>query len=416
MTNEPQLSIAEVLAASHAAAAEVGSGSVGRIAASCDVICIGVFFDGTYSSRDHVGQPGINWHTNVDLLEALYAPEPQAFLQHKGQQRRFLYGKYYARGIGVREDGTTVLQAGAVGTGPEGVADRVRETLREVERAIELLARDRAVCDIVLDVFGFSRGAAAARFFANQVRAHALTGDHGNVQVRFLGLFDTVSSIYLPGQSGGLSDLPLTTHNLHGTQIVHIIAEDEIRVNFPLTRAHGRQISMVGSHSDIGGGRYEPGVPETGAYDYAPGQAAGLHQWIMEKWEVSGSVLFHTRNDSGDVLTGPNVPNAVLRPSDRAMFHWSAEHGLQNVSLRVMFDAAKRAGVPFSAEVPDVVAGKDVSLHGELGSYYAEFQQYGACSDAGLKDRIRKRYAQFCGRNDQVNVVEINGQRRQVRL
>ena len=73
MTNEPQLSIAEVLAASHAAAAEVGSGSVGRIAASCDVICIGVFFDGTYSSRDHVGQPGINWHTNVDLLDELYA-------------------------------------------------------------------------------------------------------------------------------------------------------------------------------------------------------------------------------------------------------------------------------------------------------------------------------------------------------
>jgi hypothetical protein len=390
-------------------AAEMGGGSVGTTTMSCDVICIGVFFDGTFNSRDHVGMPDINWHTNVDFLEAIYAEEVPDIAIYKGQPRKFIYGKQYVRGIAVREDGSTdTIAGGARGLGDEGVSARVLETIEAVNAQIRQLAAGKQVCDIVLDVFGFSRGAAAARFFANQVQAWAVGGEYGGATVRFLGIFDTVSSIYFPGQMVGLSDLPLTTSNLRDTEVCHIIAADEIRVNFPSTRAYGTEIYMVGSHSDIGGGRYEPGISSGGTYDYSPYVERGLHDWIIEKWGVAGDRRTYAANDQGDNLSGPGIPSQLTRGGDRAMFTWNSEHGLQNVSLRIMFDEAKKAGVPLPPEVPNRINDQDVSLHGDLQQYYSFFKEYGQCSDPDFENLIRRRYAQFSGQNDPVGAMAVS--------
>lgn len=265
----------EALRVAESAAAEAGSGDVGVTTASCDVICIGVFFDGTNNSRDHVGMPDINWHSNVDFLERLYTEKVSSTASYKGQMRQFIYGKQYMRGIAVRADGSTSALAGARGMGEEGVYERVQEAIGIINPLINELTAGKLGCEIVLDVFGFSRGAAAARYFANQVRASAIAPEHGGATVRFLGLFDTVSSIYFPGRMTGTSDTPITTGNLHGTAIFHIIAADEMRVNFPLSRCYGTEVFMVGSHSDIGGGRYAPGIPGNGSYDYSPFVAQG---------------------------------------------------------------------------------------------------------------------------------------------
>ena len=406
----------EALRVAESAAAEAEPGDVGVTTASCDVICIGVFFDGTNNSREHVGMPGINWHSNVDFLAELYARDAPPTASYKGQMRQFIYDQQYMRGIAVGLDGSTSALAGARGMGEEGVYDRVQEAIGIVNPLINELAAGKRVSEIVLDVFGFSRGAAAARYFANQVQASAIAPEHGGATVRFLGLFDTVSSIYFPGRMTGTSDTPITTGNLHGTTVFHIIAADEMRVNFPLSRCYGTEVFMVGSHSDIGGGRYAPGIPGNGSYDYSPFVAQGLHEWIMEKWSLTGENSTYAANDFGDALTGPGVPAALARGDDRAMFNWSAEHGLQNVSLRIMFDAAKRARVPFPSEVPSSIAGNDVSLHGDLHQYYNLFRERGQCTDEGFADRIRQRYALFPGRNDEVNALEITGQRRELRI
>jgi len=416
MSNTTPSSVQEALAAGDLAAAEAGPGRIGTTTVSCEVLCIGVFFDGTNNSREHVGMPGINWHTNVDFLERLYAEGVPDTGAYQGQIRQFIFGKHYARGIAVAADGRAQMRSGAIGTGEDGVADRVSETIDAVNRQIAELVAGKQVCDIVLDVFGFSRGASAARYFANQVRAWAVGAEHGGATVRFLGLFDTVSSIYFPGRTTGLSDLPLKTSGLHGAEILHITAEDELRRNFPLTRSYGREIGMVGAHADIGGGRYQPGVAEQGIFDYSPYVASGTHEWIMERWGLDGSRAPFSSNEHGESLSSPGVPTALMRGGDRAMLNWSAEHGLQNVSLRIMFDAAKRAGVPLPPEVPDTIAGQDVSLHGDLHQYYAMFRDNGVCADRNFKDRIRRRYAQFCGRNDEVNALEVTGRRRESRL
>ncbi|WP_282371456.1 T6SS phospholipase effector Tle1-like catalytic domain-containing protein [Pseudomonas sp. PS02290] len=127
--------------------------------------------------------------------------------------------------------------------------------------------------EITLDLFGFSRGATAARSFLNQLLKHFGNNDSTfcgiPLRVRFMGLFDTVASV-------GLADaypLPVDGHQYWGDQslltippcveqCVHIVAAHENRASFPvdLIRAGDTytpnclEIVYPGMHADVGGG------------------------------------------------------------------------------------------------------------------------------------------------------------------
>jgi hypothetical protein len=127
--------------------------------------------------------------------------------------------------------------------------------------------------EITLDLFGFSRGATAARSFLNQLLMHFGNNDHTfcgiPVRVRFMGLFDTVASV-------GLADaypLPVDGHMHWGKkslltipacveQCVHMVAAHENRVSFPVDlvragdtySANCLEIVYPGMHADVGGG------------------------------------------------------------------------------------------------------------------------------------------------------------------
>lgn len=135
-----------------------------------------------------------------------------------------------------------------------------------------------------VDIIGFSRGAAQARDFANQIMKNTKQDIEGNywyaykddagkaqcqkVNFRFMGLWDTVLS----------TDAPLGTYNLHVPEafqhVAHAIALNEHRGDtfrtlpgstgaFPLESIVGGTISanqtriekgFIGAHADIGGG------------------------------------------------------------------------------------------------------------------------------------------------------------------
>ena len=127
--------------------------------------------------------------------------------------------------------------------------------------------------EITLDLFGFSRGATAARSFLNQLLKHFGNNDSTfcgiPLRVRFMGLFDTVASV-------GLADaypLPVDGHQYWGDQslltippcveqCVHMVAAHENRASFPvdLIRAGDTyspnclEIVYPGMHADVGGG------------------------------------------------------------------------------------------------------------------------------------------------------------------
>jgi len=130
-----------------------------------------------------------------------------------------------------------------------------------------------------LDVFGFSRGAASARVFCNWlneiVEDERLAGVP--VQIRFLGLFDTVASAGLmdmgigtlfnhtAGHGGWANAMSLRVPPLV-RNCVHFVAMHELRKNFPLDEINiagslppgSLEVTYPGSHSDVGGG-YGPG-------------------------------------------------------------------------------------------------------------------------------------------------------------
>ncbi len=121
-----------------------------------------------------------------------------------------------------------------------------------------------------LDIVGFSRGAALGRDFANRVAGHVRDGRfwarhplHGIVSecvdLRFMGLFDTVAQFNVLGAGNTAYDLTISPA---WKWVAHAVALHERRWLFPLTSAQGTsnvvERPFVGAHADIGGGYLTP--------------------------------------------------------------------------------------------------------------------------------------------------------------
>ena len=155
--------------------------------------------------------------------------------------------RFYVGGIGTRLGSLGHILGGVTGAG-----GRYR-----IGKAMDALARNFEEGDRDVDIVGFSRGAALALHFANEVDE-----EQRGAPIRFLGLWDTVASFGVPGDNlniGWHLTLPDNVQNCY-----HAMALDERRGNFPLTRVRAREGGMPaegrlqevwfrGVHSDVGG-------------------------------------------------------------------------------------------------------------------------------------------------------------------
>jgi uncharacterized protein (DUF2235 family) len=161
-------------------------------------------------------------------------------------------GSLYQKGIG-QEARTRIGDAiaGAFGFGGH----------KRVRRAMDRLENNLEAGDTEVDIIGFSRGAALAISFANDI-AKKLP----RVSIRFIGVWDVVGQFGAPGehfQAGHDLDFPPNVGHCF-----HAMALDESRLFFPLTRlGKGRNTSpklqevwFRGVHSDIGGGNGNRGL------------------------------------------------------------------------------------------------------------------------------------------------------------
>ena len=162
-------------------------------------------------------------------------------------------GSLYLKGIGTRAReflGKTIGEAFGFGG-----HKRIRQALDRMEHNFD-------AGDEIIDVVGFSRGAALAISFANEI-----AGKYANRAVRFIGVWDIVGEFGLPGEHVNAG------HNLHFPPNVercyHAMALDEHRVLFQLTRltAGGlhekdrlQEVWFRGVHSDVGGGNGNLGL------------------------------------------------------------------------------------------------------------------------------------------------------------
>lgn len=369
----------------------------------------GVFFDGTGNSRGNTGAferkvdecltaqaagaiseeacsaeisqlmegSYLNAETNVAKLRDLYQLFSTDTLTVENHRIRT-----YVSGVGTKSGKEDDAWAMGTGTGERGI-------LAKIELAVEQLSFDLSdvltaqMDELILDVFGFSRGAATARHFVNEVR-DGVSGALGKafqkqgiawpnaVTIRFLGLFDTVAAVV--DVLGG----DFSAHNTNNGEVrvdiaadavqraVHLTARDEWRYNFSLNSLRGPDGSLPGhfnewvlpgAHSDIGGG-YPDNFHEN-IQVALPRKFRGYHP--RDSYEYT-KILMDRKRITSEGWLGPHNPDGTLTIEEarrrqlkegevelqfRLWLDRRVQAEYSRVALRQMYRLAKDAGVPF---------------------------------------------------------------------
>jgi hypothetical protein len=220
------------------------------------------FFDGTGNHPDPVNIDGSeNDVTNVYRL----------FNAYKGD-------KEYTWGIGTGYGPTGVPDGGGKyqkGTG-SSMEGRAEHMMIQLEKRLKS-------GDKVVDLFGFSRGAATATLFLNMIQEKIDSGnpDYAGIDVRYVALFDqvpsrmgavrqaagravdtlgylgsfTFSSPDVYARNAGNSSFTLPNGMKFKIPPLHLVSIDEQRKEFAVSDLKGaRQVGLKGVHSDVGGG------------------------------------------------------------------------------------------------------------------------------------------------------------------
>ncbi len=250
-------------------------------------IRVALFFDGTTNNKYNVLEGdrrnfGGSLYDLLRLQNNSYRSQQSnvarmAELYRTGDIDGYMVRAFYIEGIATspryavyNEGGFDSLLGAATGMGRWGILASAKRgyrmilgMLRELQGRYSLRTKI-TIENLKVDLFGFSRGAAAARVFCNRLQDgnNAFKGESyavKRVQIEFMGLFDTVSAYGLSPEAflRNVEKLPLKVAN--PLQTVHFVAADEIRELFALTRtrsarAGSKEIIIPGSHSDIGGG------------------------------------------------------------------------------------------------------------------------------------------------------------------
>nr|WP_285353343.1 DUF2235 domain-containing protein [Pseudomonas sp. ME-P-057] len=365
------------------------------IAATCEQYGFGEF-DGSGFNSAPDNSYG-NAPSNVAHLYDLY---PDNTATPLSEDAEIGYVRVYVEGIGTRSGGADATLIGqGLGQGETGVVARVRQTPDMLSKQLGFFQQKNpgiTIRNLEFDLFGFSRGAAAARHCANEVLkpsrglfSELLAGGsagllkHVNsvsdVCINLIGLFDTVAAISDPlhGDFSPGNDVDRGV-NLYlppdcARQVIQLHALDEYRADYSLKAVHSThlQIGLPGAHSDIGGG-YLPRAREK-LWMIRPRKASvGEHQRIESHpmW-LSADGQAKVLRELGAAREGTVVVKAWPAPTSprgRAesvtQDYWitvtlerQVRGELALIALRVMRELGMRHGVPF-----DVITREDEGL------------------------------------------------------
>ncbi|ENM5872990.1 DUF2235 domain-containing protein [Vibrio mimicus] len=270
------------------------------------------FFVSLFKSEDGdeetVAGSATNELTNVQKLYELFLRNEYSPELNTLNYAEYITGIGTGNSTAIAPADESIVVGQGLGIGDYGVTAKVMtgiQTLSQnIERVASAFVKKLEVVDgiekLQFDVFGFSRGAAAARHFINVV----LDGENGefaktftlgcqkanlpliydfdwdesdemkaNCEITFAGLFDTVASVVNIFSKNSSFGLDLNTHTDNGDvrlwidprrvrRAVHLTADPtiECRDNFSLNHLnsmdeeHFHEFVLLGAHSDIGGG------------------------------------------------------------------------------------------------------------------------------------------------------------------
>lgn len=281
-------------------------------------LTVGLFFDGTLNNRrnsyirkekdkknknllyDKEAVKKDPWGLDKDSYDNDYSNVARMIDFYQETQ------KIYIEGIGTIDEDTDTTRGYTTGTGDTGIRGKVRIGCEKLTDKIP----ENSTVNLVVDLFGFSRGAAAARTFIHEITrakydARVVSGEGvtyydlddkevnqkklparghlgylfyekkitvNTLKIRFVGLYDTVSSYGLNFEDDttdkeDIAEINLAAINHSAVKnVVQIAAAHEWRKNFNSTNINGAgekglELTLPGCHCDIGGA-YESMVYE----------------------------------------------------------------------------------------------------------------------------------------------------------
>jgi len=331
----------------------------------------------------------LNAETNVSKLERMY---------QKGQFQsddweRAHRTSIYVSGVGTKsgwpDDGPSM----GLGLGEQGMLKKVDQGCGDLAIEIIRLVRD-PIDELVLDVFGFSRGAATARHFISR----EVQDENGalavafkqqgipwpkKITVRFVGLFDTVAGV------ADLGNLDFSAHDAEtgrindnlrpddAERVVQFAARDERRHNFSLNSLRGdsgnlpdhfSEWTLPGAHSDIGGGypdrfheriEVRPPLVVKGKDRRNPEASFEFSRMLQERALIKNEGWIGSLNPLATLYIEQERPPG-LPGGDITLRLWldrEVRGEYSRIPLYLMHKLAVDAGVPF-----DVIDPEDSSL------------------------------------------------------
>ena len=321
----------------------------------------------------------LGYYTNIYVLKTLYS-------QRVSSDNVLIQQALYIEGVGTCVGKPDCVIGMGFGTGEYGTLAKTDEAVAQLASAVkEALASVNGPCVIdrvLFDLFGFSRGAAAARHFANRIQSEdpaifrAIASAAGNlplIRCRFIGLFDTVAAIAtlangMDPHSADSGEVNLALHPGVAEHVFQIAAQHECRYNFALNSVAPAwpELSLPGVHSDIGGG-YLPLIredlfltrPQVETVPWSqPGERSTVYQQALAQLATLNNApamapLLRTHSVTPETWMDEFAPNDRYGQMQKRCFaaltlrqrQVSAEWS--QAALRVMLDAARAAGVLF---------------------------------------------------------------------
>lgn len=339
-----------------------------------------------------------NGYTNIVTLDKHIEDQPAHGYD--------LVVKVYTEGAGTLNHEKDATMGYAMGLGDAGVKSKchkgIVEALSEITNrrvnGAPINPEKQYIKKLTVDVFGFSRGAATARYCIHKVlvdntwrmqrRLRAQGIEVQEVEVHFAGIFDTVSSHGIKF-SDDVRGLELDAVK-HARKVLHLAAGEEYRENFSLTTiqsagGNGEEWYLPGVHSDVGGSYLEETDEDfylvVGSFHDVDKDRKEL---IAEGWYKQGELKLETIKDSTGMEAYSRL-KAVRKGISNAYC---------NIPLKLMAESARAQNILIKAELEaeanDAVSSADAKYGSRLTELDANIGKYRASSMEAFSKLVKE--------------------------
>lgn len=313
-----------------------------------EILTVHVFFDGTGNNRFNTASHRENSKTSPKGSVSYENYYSNIALLFMAMQEFNNVKKLYIQGSGTEKGKKDDSFGLGFARSSTGRIARVEQAINSLNKLVGNIDRG----NVILNVYGFSRGAAWARHFCWLLKS-ASYKSWSKCKINFVGIFDTVSSDTIEHYND-VKELGLDIGSPQKINyIAHFTAQNDYREHFPLTPIHGAikdgigfECSLPGAHSDIGGGYSEIAKEESRFLGFKEkqlniGNLSPIrneyidYNWFIKKgYYLPKQIIEKTRSYLD--INGKHVPKMALYANRTIKFHY------QFIPCNIMYEIAKR--------------------------------------------------------------------------